>query len=165
MKNIKRVLIGVDLSDYSKETIESALTLAKGLERKFLILNVINVRDIEATDLAKPEVPKEDDIEKYLTTTRVTRLLKIEQMLDEYFPANRDTIKIIFRVGNPYKKILETAEEENVDLVVIASKGRSNLIGTLHGSTAENVFRHSPVPVLCVRRGATARPETADRNR
>jgi nucleotide-binding universal stress UspA family protein len=159
MKNIKRVLIGVDLSDYSKETIESALTLAKGSDREFLILNVINVRDIDALHLAKPEVPKEEYVEKYITTTEAARLLKIEQMLDEYFPADKDKIKIIFRVGTPYKKLLETAEEEKVDLVVIASKGRSNLIGTLHGSNAENVFRHSPVPVLCVRRGTTVQPQ------
>ena len=60
-------------------------------------------------------------------------------------------MKIIVRVGTPYKTILEAIETENIDLVVIACKGRSNLIGTLHGSNAEKVFRHSQVPVLSVR--------------
>lgn len=160
MKNIKRILVGVDLSDYSKETIESALTVAKGPEKEFLLLNVINVRDIDAAQPINADFPEENTTERYIKKTKAARLEQIQQMLEEYFFADKDKIKIIFRVGTPYKKILEAAEEENVDLVVIASKGRSNLIGTLHGSNAENVFRRSFVPVLCVRRGPKVQPES-----
>ncbi|MFU8770301.1 MAG: universal stress protein, partial [Desulfotignum sp.] len=47
--------------------------------------------------------------------------------------------------------ILKTADAEDVDLIVIANKGRGNLARVLFGSAAEKVFRHSKVPVVCVR--------------
>ena len=80
---------------------------------------------------------------------------------------SRDLFALIVRTCAAHSETLvdsnpeeNKSEEEKVDLVVIASKGRSNLIGTLHGSNAENVFRRSLVPVLCVRRGPKVQPES-----
>lgn len=53
-------------------------------------------------------------------------------------------------VGIPSEQILEIIETEGIDLVVIANKGRGNISRFLFGSSAEKVFRHSPVPVVSV---------------
>lgn len=87
----------------------------------------------------------------YIDTPEAERHQKIQEMIEEHFFQDKAQMKILFRVGIPYKTILEAIETEKIYLVVIACKGRSNLIGTLHGSNAEKVFRHSPVPVLSVR--------------
>jgi nucleotide-binding universal stress UspA family protein len=57
--------------------------------------------------------------------------------------------------GSPVNEIVEFAERENVDLIVMASHGRTGLSRLLMGSIAEGVMRKAPCPVLIVRQPAT----------
>jgi nucleotide-binding universal stress UspA family protein len=57
------------------------------------------------------------------------------------------------RVGPPARRIVEVAGEEQVDLIVMASRGYGPLGQVLLGSTAERVLHHAPCPVLVVRDG------------
>ena len=151
MKDINKVMACVDLSEFSKETIEFALAIARGQKTDILLFNVINSRDVEAVRTVGPCYPHEINVEDYIKRVTAERKRKIEEIIEDHFRGDKAQMNILVRVGNPYKTILEAIVTENVDLVVIASKGRSNLIGTLHGSNAEKVFRHSQVPVLSVR--------------
>lgn len=151
MKDINRVLACVDLSEYSKMVIEYALEFAKGLNTEFLLFNVINDKDIDAVKTLSPHFPGEFNVESYIESIKAERHLMIEELIERHFLAEKLQMKILIHVGIPFDAILKAIETENIDLVVIASKGKSNLIGTLHGSNAEKVFRHSHVPVLSVR--------------
>ena len=53
--------------------------------------------------------------------------------------------------GTPYEEISRFAEANKIDLVVIGTHGRKGLDRMLFGSTAEQVVRHAPCPVLTVR--------------
>jgi nucleotide-binding universal stress UspA family protein len=57
--------------------------------------------------------------------------------------------------GSPARTIVETAEKERVDLVVMGKKGQSGLEKILVGSVANHVLRHSPVPVLVTQKKKT----------
>lgn len=151
MKEINKVLVCVDLSEFSRETIEAALTLTRGQKTEILLFNVINSRDVEAVRIVRPHLPEEYNVENYIQRVKDERQHLIEEMIKEHFHSDKDQMNILVRVGSPYRAILEAIETESIDLVVIACKGRSNLIGTLHGSNAEKIFRHSQVPVLSVR--------------
>ena len=55
-------------------------------------------------------------------------------------------------VGNPRHEILNVADSEAVDLIVIGTHGRRGFSRILHGSVAEAVVRHAPCSVLSVKR-------------
>ena len=55
------------------------------------------------------------------------------------------------RAGNPAQVIIETAEEDGFDLIVLGTRGRNAIERFLFGSTAERVARYAKTPVLLVR--------------
>ncbi len=151
MKEINRVMACVDLSDYSIMTIEYTLALVRGLKTEILLFHVINSRDVHAVRTVSPYFPGEFNEEIYIERARSERQQEIKEIIETHFPTDKPQMRILIQVGTPYDAILKAIVREKVDLVVIANKGKSNLIGTLHGSNAEKVFRHSPVPVLSAR--------------
>jgi len=65
MKNINRIMDNVDLSPYSKDTLEYAATLAEKLQAELVVVNVINKRDMD-TILKVAEGQFDRNIEKYV---------------------------------------------------------------------------------------------------
>ena len=59
--------------------------------------------------------------------------------------------KFVLQQGIPFRETLQVAEEENVNLIVLGSHGRSAVQEMLAGSTFENVVRASRRPVLVIR--------------
>jgi nucleotide-binding universal stress UspA family protein len=57
---------------------------------------------------------------------------------------------------NVARQIVETAQAEGIDLIVMSTHGRTGLDRLLFGSVAESVVRHAPMPVLLIRRAETA---------
>lgn len=60
-------------------------------------------------------------------------------------------VKSIVKTGKPFIEIIETASEENIDLIIIATHGHTGMEHILFGSTAEKVVRKAPCPVLTIR--------------
>jgi nucleotide-binding universal stress UspA family protein len=60
--------------------------------------------------------------------------------------------RTIVRTGKPFIEILETAREEDADLIVIPTHGRTGVEHIFFGSTAEKVVRKAPCPVLSLRK-------------
>jgi nucleotide-binding universal stress UspA family protein len=59
--------------------------------------------------------------------------------------------KMIVKTGKPFVEIIETASEEDIDLIIIATHGHTGIEHVLFGSTAEKVIRKAPCPVLTLR--------------
>jgi nucleotide-binding universal stress UspA family protein len=71
-------------------------------------------------------------------------------------------VKTIVKTGKPFIEIIETAADEDVDLIIIATHGHTGVEHILFGSTAEKVVRKAPCPVLTLRepiKGFTIREE------
>jgi nucleotide-binding universal stress UspA family protein len=54
--------------------------------------------------------------------------------------------------GDPYSKILELADKEDVSVIILGSHGRSNLSKVLLGSVSAHIISHARQPVLVIKR-------------
>ena len=75
---------------------------------------------------------------------------ELDKLAKEEIPSSV-TVKTIIKTCKPFLEIIETAGELDVDLIIIATHGRSGVEHILFGSTAEKVVRKAPCPVLTLR--------------
>lgn len=104
-------------------------------------------------DMDDPHGPENDDSDNAATESRL--LDSLRSQLEEY--AQKVAIaEVVFsvdvRYGSATEQINLAAAENQIDLIVIGTHGRSGLDHLLMGSIAESVLRASNVPVMCIRR-------------
>jgi nucleotide-binding universal stress UspA family protein len=154
MKTLNKIMVAVDFSDYSPAAVHYAARLAEDVGADLLLVNVINQRDLNMMKKVAGEVPT-FSFETYLEETRKNREEGLQQMLKEAGCA-RDDVNTLIRIGVPYQELLSVIKAKKPDLLIMATKGRSNLVDTIVGSCAHKMFRHSPIPVLSIRGDAAA---------
>lgn len=144
-----KIMVAVGFTEYSEELLGYAATIANSMRAEMIIVNVINSRDVEAVGTIAA-MGYEVDGEHYVSGLKEERRRTLELMLKKIsFPAEK--IRSVFKIGHPIEELLKIAVRENVGLIVMGIKGRSDLEHMLVGSVAEKVFRRSPIPVLSYR--------------
>jgi len=142
-------MAAVGFTEYTEDLLGYAAGIADSIGAEIIVVNIINSRDVEAVG-AIAAMGYEVDSEHYVSGVEEERRRALEQMLKKIsFPAER--IRPVFKVGHPVEELLKIAVKENVDLIVMGIKGRSDLEHLLVGSVAEKVFRRSPIPILSYR--------------
>jgi universal stress protein A len=143
--NIKKVLVPIDFSDYSKNSLRYSVSFVRCFKAELVLVYVVEPviypPDFSMGQIAVPAV--DVDMDK-----RAAEELK--KLAQTEIPADMK-VKTIIRTGKPFVEIIETASEENADLIIIASHGHSGVEHILFGSTAEKVVRKAPCPVLSLR--------------
>ena len=136
----KRILAAVDGSDVSKKAALEAIRIAKSTSGVVFAVYVI---------------PMGPEMIEYFKLGKLKRALKssaeeaIEELKDH---AHKEGVpfNVIVKEGDPSENIMEIAEQNNCDLIILGRRGRSALEKILVGSVAERVAGDSSVPVLLV---------------
>jgi nucleotide-binding universal stress UspA family protein len=148
MKPIHRILVAIDFSQFSKYILEYAANLAGPLHADLVLANVINQRDIDI--VSKLSFNINLSAQEYIDQTRNERLRAMDAMMQDLQMTHLKYQNII-KTGTPFVELVQAITDTQADLAVMGSKGRGNIAGVLFGSTAEKLFRRSPVPLLSLR--------------
>ncbi|MFC6716664.1 universal stress protein [Natrialbaceae archaeon GCM10025810] len=139
-----RVLVPYDDSAPAREALERAFELFS--DGEFLVVTVSDASSVSYIPDAPDESLVDDEVEDLLGEG----LEELDSALD-LAEAHGRRVETEVRIGSSAQEILESAEENDVDHVVMGSDGHSGVTRLLLGSVAEVVVRHSPVPVTVVR--------------
>ncbi len=145
--NFKRILIAIDDSTFSEKATRIGFNLAKTLNSKVALLNVMDPPSTSYTGdpllgqqpLIIPEIAQLQEEASRAVLERFGKLWEGEQELTTFS-----------QIGNPRIEILSTAEEWNADLIILGTHGRTGFDHFISGSVAEGVARRSLCPVLIV---------------
>lgn len=137
----KKILLPTDGSEYSIHEIERASKLLAE-DGEIIILSV-------ATELRKTTFQRSRDIEKANQESYDEAKEYVKSMKDAF--DDNINISTVVEVGFPSESILKVAEEEDVDLIIIASSGKSGLHRFVIGSVAEKVLKNADMDVLLIR--------------
>jgi universal stress protein A len=142
--DIRHILAPTDFSDYSKKAISDAFELARTFGATLSLLHVLEPSPYLG-EFTLPTMGEEllGDLERQASAA-------LAQVLPEAQQAKIEVTRAV-AIGSPAQKIVETAEAEHVDLIVMATHGRTGLSHLLIGSVAERVVRTAPCPVLTIR--------------
>jgi nucleotide-binding universal stress UspA family protein len=145
----KKILVAVAFSRYTEGLLKYATDIAGMMNAEILVANIINARDVEAVGTIAA-MGYEVDSENYVVGIKAERQKELDNILKKLaYPPEK--IHTVFKVGNPRDELLKIAVNEDVDLIIMGLKGRTDLEHVFVGSVAEKVFRRSPIPILSYR--------------
>ena len=137
----KKILVPTDGSEFAKKAQKHALFLANVSGAEIVAVSVTENNFVNG-------LPLDDEV------YQLNQILneRSEENLKEFDKLNEDDIKInhVIREGSPAKVILEVANEENVDLIVMGSSGKSGFDRFIMGSVADKVVNSAKCAVLVV---------------
>jgi len=143
---LKNILWPTDFSREAQEALLYADVFAKTFGARITALHVspdLSLALYEDSPVIQQEIIRQREASK---KSAKTKLQSIGQKRGISFQ------KIVVTEGSAAKKIIEMAEKERADLIVMGKRGQSLLEKILIGSVANHVLRHAPVPVLMTKK-------------
>ena len=153
----KRILVPLDGSQPSEQAIPYAIEMAKRFDAEVTLLRVAPVTRLTSSELSSQGNP----LEAELLISQARRRDKLrETKAGQYIQGKLGEIQAQgvsgssqIAVGDPSKAILDFCRNENIDLVVMTTSGKSGIRRALIGSVADTLIRETRIPVLVVRPG------------
>ena len=166
-----KILVAMDKSDLSKCAFDQAVSLAKALDAKLMLLHVLSGNEegrpqmntlyregyyTELDEILRDRYEQEWNgfARRYLTL--------LQEWANEAMMAGVDA-KCTQPSGNPSRIICDLAKVWEADLIVMGSHGRKGLRELLLGSVSNYVMHHAPCSVLIVYPQAVSQPSTSQR--
>ena len=142
---IEKIIVPIDFSTFSKKALENAKELAVLFKAKIKVIHVVD-------DTIHPAfyIAGEDSIFDIFPDVKEKTMKSLKELLPE-----DDNILsedgLVIREGKPHVEIVKFADEENADLIVMATHGLSGIEHLLLGSVTEKVIRKARCPVFAIK--------------
>jgi nucleotide-binding universal stress UspA family protein len=141
-KTDNKIMIATDGSTQVRKAVEAGIDIAKLVGAKLYAVYVL---------VPTTHTIREAGWEKVAMEHLVDEGRKATGFVEDTAKAEGLEVESIFLKGHPADEILKFAERSGVEMIVMGTFGKTGLDRFLLGSVAENVVRHSKVPVLVVR--------------
>lgn len=140
---IKKILLPLDGSKFSEESLPYAIELAEKFEAEILLVwalhPIVIMSDYGAASYQAIATMEESEAKNYLAQQK--KALKEKGL----------TVESRIIEGPVADAIIDLSGQEAVDLIVMSTHGRSGLSRWVYGSVATKVLQHAPCPVFLVR--------------
>lgn len=148
-KKITKILVAIDGSDHSFKAANYSLDLARSFGAQVFAVTVTYIP-------ANESISQKQMLGKALVEDRVDATHDSELWFDKFIDQARDDkIDLKTELLNSTRPvdyvILEYAEENNIDLIILGTKGRTGFKKLLLGSVASSVVSYAHCPVLVVK--------------
>ena len=144
MIEISRILHPTDFSDSSMPALQYASDFARRFNAELHLISVVDARAFTGTS-SEPEFFPADFMEEYIKG--------VEKQLADLTFEGMNYCRMIVRytlAGTPFVEIIKYAGDNDIDMIIMGTHGRTGLGHLVIGSVAENVVRKAPCPVLTV---------------
>jgi len=148
MVNIKNILVPTDCSDVSDSALKYAIKFAKQFDANLTLLMVTVSEPITILNdygYFSPELHQ-----KLITESDK----RAKSDLESFWARSADVavkVNLLNFKGDPFTEIVRYTEENDVDIIIMGTNGRTGLKHVFMGSVAEKVVRYSPKPVLTIK--------------
>ena len=136
---MKRILVPLDGSPLAEQILPQVREFAQLQGAKVILLRVAFALVFPGSDSSENQIKVIEDANLYVDA------------LSQKIESEGIETEGVVRYGFPAQEILEHASRNNIDLIAMATHGRSGPTRWVLGSVAEEVLRHSEVPVLLFR--------------
>ena len=137
----KKILVPTDGSEFAKKAQQHALFLANVTGAEIVAVSVTENNFVSG-------LPLDDEVHQ------LNQILneRSEENLKEFDKLNENDLKIthVIKEGSPAKSILEVAKDEDIDLIVMGSSGKSGFDRFIMGSVADKVVNSAKCAVLII---------------
>jgi nucleotide-binding universal stress UspA family protein len=156
IQNVKKILAPIDFSEISMEAMRGAMELAKGIGAEVHLVHIIAPHHhfIPLPLATNAEQSRELVREAAMLEQAEEELKRIKK--DEF--GDSKNVVTFAEVGHPVQKLLDYAKRNEIDLIMLATHGRTGAEHLVIGSVAEKLVRYAPCSVLVYRR---RKPTTA----
>lgn len=150
MKELKHILVPTDFSETSREAFPYAYKIALKYGARITLLHAITLYEHD------PNNPKHSfaSVDEFYKSVEESAATSCDEIIEEA-QKHSDGItieKVMERGISPHEVISGYARDHAVDLIVMATHGRSGLLNVLIGSVTEKVIQSAPCPVFVVKK-------------
>jgi len=154
---VKKILVPTDFSEQAGYALDFAYQIALKSTAEIILINVVDYPGLSSVwgggmNVIGGAEPPLDNLDESFINNLLTR--SRDEMSNMVKKLNDGSVKItqLVEVGNPYFIIAEKIEQEQVNLVIMGTKGATGLEEVLIGSNTERVVRHAKCPVITIKK-------------